>query len=537
MKNIQGQRGIWFCNGYQGYGFYEDELKAGLVAAHAVLGRNCNFIQNPKQMVTSWSESAARLVTIRFLQRFITVGCLILIEDGGEVLTCQGTIMKSAPKVLIRVHNPQFYWKVCTEADLGFADAYINGDFSLVDKNDGLLNFFMLFLANKNLNSNASRLQKKRGWWTPMLLTSGISSAKYFYSHFSRKNTITQARRNISRHYDMGNEMFSLFLDETMTYSSAMFESKNEDLKEAQIRKLSVLIKKAKIEKNHEVLDIGCGWGSLAIETVKRTGCKYTGITLSEEQRRLAEQRDHIKFLLCDYRQLPHKNQYDRIIEMLEHVGHEFMEDFFHCCDSLLAENGILVLQFISIPDEQYDEHIKSSDFLREYIFPGGFLPSLSRLTSAMAVASRLCVEQVDNIGIHYYQTLRCWRQNFLSHQNKIQSLGYDEKFIRTWEYYFDYCAAGFKSRTIRDYQVVFSRPGNVVAFNNPFENKSSSCDALLINAITLPKHYGEMKATESTQIQSNVLFALLRLQVFVFTYNNCCVMTSINVKKPCLLI
>ncbi|GKB20056.1 cyclopropane-fatty-acyl-phospholipid synthase, partial [Tanacetum coccineum] len=138
---------------------------------------------------------------------------------------------------------------------------------------------------------------------------------------------------------------------------------------------------------------------------------------------------------------------------MLEAVGHEYMQEFFGCCESILADDGLFVLQFISIPDQRYDEYRRSSDFIKEYIFPGGCLPSLSRVTSAMAASSRLCVEHVENIGIHYYQTLRYWRTNFLEKQSKIRALGFDQKFIRTWEYYFDYCAAGFKTQTLGDYQ------------------------------------------------------------------------------------
>lgn len=280
------------------------------------------------------------------------------------------------------------------------------------------------------------------------------------------------------------NELFSLFLDETMTYSCAVFEMAGEDLKAAQMRKTSLLIKKAKIEKIHEVLEIGCGWGNLAIEVVRQTGCKYTGITLSKEQLKYAKSRvkeaglqDSIKLILCDYRQLPSAYKYDRIIscEMIEAVGHEYMEEFFGCCESVLAKDGLFVLQFISIPDERYEEYRRSSDFIKEYIFPGGCLPSLSRITSAMASASRLSVEHVDNIGIHYYHTLRCWRKNFMEKQRKILALGFNEKFIRTWEYYFDYCAAGFKSHTLGNYQIVFSRPGNDAAFTYLYTSSLTS--------------------------------------------------------------
>ncbi|XP_068487420.1 uncharacterized protein [Phaseolus vulgaris] len=480
LDYIQGKRKIWFSGAYQGNGFHEDGFKAGMIAAHGILGKRCVLQTNPKHMVPSWKELGARIFVTRFLSCYVNTGCLTLLEEGGTMFTFEGTGENGILKSVLRIHSPQFYWKVMAQADLGLADAYINGDFSFVDKDEGLLNLILILIANRDSNASNSHLKKNRGWWTPVFFTSALTSAKFFMDHVSRRNTLTQARRNISRHYDLSNELFAIFLDETMTYSCAVFKNKDEDLKDAQRRKISLLIQKAKIDKTHEILEIGCGWGSLAIEVVKQTGCRYTGITLSKEQLKFAEQRvkdaglqDYIKFLLCDYRQLPKTYKFDRIIscEMIEAVGHEYMEEFFGCCESVLAQNGLLVLQFISIPDERYDEYRRSSDFIKEYIFPGGCLPSLSRITSAMATTSRLCVEHVENLGIHYYQTLRCWRKNFMERQNEILALGFNEKFIRTWEYYFDYCGAGFKSLTLGNYQVVFSRPGNVAAFGDPYKS------------------------------------------------------------------
>ncbi|XP_039122010.1 LOW QUALITY PROTEIN: uncharacterized protein LOC120258614 [Dioscorea cayenensis subsp. rotundata] len=478
LDKIQGKRGIWFCGAYQGYGFQEHRLKAGIVTANSVLGKNYIPLRNPKHMVLSWAETGARPIVTKFLEKYIVIGSLTLLEEGGTIFVFEGEDKIRQIKSFSKVHDPLFYWKVATEADLGLADAYINGYFSFVDEQEGLLDFFTILIANMDLR-NSSRKTINRGWWTPLLLIARVASARYFFRHVSRQNTIPQARQNISQHYDLSNAFFSLFLDETMTYSSAIFKSENEDLKVAQIRKISLLIEKARINSQHEILDIGCGWGSLAIEVVKQTGCKYTGITLSKEQLHYAQSRvkdagleDRITFLLCDYRQLPRSRKYNRIIscEMIEHIGHEYMGEFFSCCDSVLAEDGVFVLQFSSIPDERYDEHRRSSGFMKEYIFTGGCLPSLSRITSAMASSSRLCVEQLENIGIHYYRTLRCWRDNFMANKCKILSLGFDEKFIRTWEYYFSYRAAGFKTRTLGNYQVVFSRPGNNKVFSDPYE-------------------------------------------------------------------
>ncbi|XP_057733271.1 uncharacterized protein LOC130948527 [Arachis stenosperma] len=487
LESIQGKRRIWFCGAYQGCGFHEDGLKAGKIASYGILGRCCSLQTNPKHMEPSWKELGARHFVTKFLGSYITTGCLTLLEDGGTMFTFEGNNTKNSLKCVVRIHSPQFYWKIMTQADLGLADAYINGDFSPDDKDEGLLNLFMIFIkaSRDSTNASNSKLKKNRGWWTPIFFTAGLASAKFFFKHYFRKNSLRQARRNISRHYDLSNELFALFLDETMTYSCAVFKNEDEDLKNAQMRKMSLLIEKARIDNTHEVLDIGCGWGSFVIEIVKQTGCKCTGITLSMEQLKLAEKRvrdagleDHIKLLLCDYRQLPKTFKYDRIISvgMIEAVGHEYMEEFFGCCDSVLADDGLLVLQFISYPDESYDEYRRSSEFIKEYIFPGGCLPSLSRVTSAMATASRLCVEHAENIGIHYHQTLRWWRKNFMRKHSEILALGFDEKFIRTWEYYFDYCAAGFKSRTLGDYQMVFSRPGNTNTLKDPYRSWPSAC-------------------------------------------------------------
>ncbi|KAG7011454.1 ufaA1, partial [Cucurbita argyrosperma subsp. argyrosperma] len=312
--------------------------------------------------VLSLTEKGARLFVTRFLGRYISTGSLTTMEDGGQIFTFEGTISNSfQPKVVLKVHTPQFYWKVMKEADLGLADAYINGEFSLMDKEEGLLNLILLLIAN-----NGTLNKSTRRWWSPPLFTATIASAKYFFQHTLRKNTIAQARKNISRHYDLSNELFSLFLDDTMVYSCAIFKREDEDLRMAQLRKISALIKKARINKKHKVLDIGCGWGTLAIELVKQTGCHCTDITLSKQQLKYAQKRvqdlglqDQIEFLLCDYRELSSTTKYDRILscEMIEAVGHEFMEDFFGTCESALEENGLLVLPFISVPDESYEEH------------------------------------------------------------------------------------------------------------------------------------------------------------------------------------
>ncbi|EMS64510.1 Cyclopropane-fatty-acyl-phospholipid synthase [Triticum urartu] len=401
LDQIQGKRGIWFCGAYQGHGFHEDGLKSGKAAAQGLLGKKCELLLNPKKMIPSWTEAVARLLVARFFNQYISIGNLILVEEGGSVFTFGKACEKCPVKSVIRVHDPLFYWKVAIEGSIGLAEAYIDGCFSVLDKREGLLNLML------------------------------------------------------------SNDFFSLFLDKSMTYSCAVFKMENESLEAAQQRKLSLLIEKAKIKRGHHVLDIGSGWGSLAIQAVKQTGCKYTGVTLSAEQHKYAERKvreagleDHITFLLCDYRKIP-PSKYDAIIScgMIEHVGHEYMDEFFACCESYLAEDGILVLQFISIAEERYDQYRKRPDFIKEYIFPGGCLPSLARVMSAMTTSSRFSIEHVENIGPNYYTTLMHWRDNFMANKDQVLKLGFDEKFIRIWEFYLIYSAAGFKSRAVGDYQ------------------------------------------------------------------------------------
>ncbi len=334
--------------------------------------------------------------------------------------------------------------------DVGLGEAYMNGWWDTTD----LPALFRLFIKNRRelLNGNVA--------------TAWLLRQKDRLLHLLRANTPIGSRRNIGEHYDLSNDFFQLFLDPTMIYSCGLYTSDKDTCQEAQRRKIQTIIEKAGIQPSDHVLEIGCGWGGFALEAVRQTGCRITGITISEKQHELAEMRvrqaglqDRINILLKDYRHMT--GLYDKIvsIEMLEAVGHRYLGTFFKACDRLLKPAGRLVLQVITIPDQSYETYRRKTDWIQKYIFPGGHLPSLTALVSAMTRKTSLLVENLEDIGMNYARTLKDWREKFLSNIDKIAALGFDEVFRRKWIYYLAICEAGFQERAIGDIQVVFRKP------------------------------------------------------------------------------
>lgn len=276
------------------------------------------------------------------------------------------------------------------------------------------------------------------------------------------ENTLRRSKKHIITHYDLGNEFFQVFLDPSMTYSCARYLGENDTLEQAQKNKLQAIIRKAAIGPGDHVLEIGCGWGSFAVEAVETTGCRLTGVTISDAQYEYARQlvrreglENRIEIVLQDYREL--KGTFDRIvsIEMLEAVGHKYFGKFFECCDRLLKPGGVMVLQFISIPDRRYEQYRKGHDWIRKQIFPGGELPSLAVVMEALAKKTCFNVQGVENIGPDYARTLRDWRTRFLAGIDRVAALGFDRSFRRKWEYYLAGCEACFATGYLGDLQMV----------------------------------------------------------------------------------
>jgi len=284
--------------------------------------------------------------------------------------------------------------------------------------------------------------------------------------HFARRNTAEQAKKNIEAHYDLGNKLYTRFLDNTMMYSSAIYPDVNSSLHEAQNHKLKTICDKLMLNESDHLLEIGTGWGGLAVYAAKHYGCKVTTTTISEEQHAWAQEwiakenlSDKITLLKRDYRLL--EGKYDKLvsIEMIEAVGKEYLGNFFDKCSSLLKDDGLMLLQSITIDDRRYDSYASSVDFIQKYIFPGGFLPSQYQLNSHLKRYSNLMIRDLHDIGLDYAKTLNHWYEAFIDAKDALLKDGYDERFVRMWTYYLKYCEGGFLERTISTVQLVLSKP------------------------------------------------------------------------------
>jgi cyclopropane-fatty-acyl-phospholipid synthase len=345
------------------------------------------------------------------------------------------------------------------DGETGAGEAYIRGEWST----DSLVDAVRLGILNRG--------RLKRG--SPLFWIGAIGA---WVGHQMRRNTRSRARRNIEAHYDLGNEFFELFLDPSMTYSCAVFEEPGQDLEEAQLAKYRRVASKAELRPGLHVLEIGCGWGGFAEVAARDFGCRVTGITISEAQASYARERirragldDRVSIELRDYRSLDsvsreggsRNGRFDRIvsIEMLEAVGHRYLPRFFEVCDRMLAPGGRAVVQVITIPDERYGRYRLRPDYIQKFIFPGAHLPSLGAMRRALRRRTGLIVSELEDIAEHYGPTLARWRERLLEVRPQANALGFDDTFVRRWEYYFAYCEAAFRARYIADLQLELNRP------------------------------------------------------------------------------
>ena len=349
----------------------------------------------------------------------------------------------------VKIINPDFYLMLFSSGSNGIANAYIRGFWEC----DDLYELFRGFVKNIKLIDTFETGYLKFGILKNRLV------------HFFSSNSKLGSKKNIQAHYDLGNDFFKLFLDDTMTYSSAIFESRNSSLKEASINKLDLICKKLNLNETDHVLEIGGGWGSFAIHAAQNYGCEVTTTTISEEQYQYMNQRfsklnlnKKINLLNKDYRSL--SGNYDKIvsIEMIEAVGDKFLGTFFSTCSKLLKSKGQMLLQSITMPDDRYPQYLKNTDFIQTYIFPGSCIPSLAAIKNSLKKHTNFTIYDIEDIAPHYSKTLLYWLQNFNKNESQIRKLGYDENFCRLWKYYLSYCAAGFQERYLGDLQILMNK-------------------------------------------------------------------------------
>jgi cyclopropane-fatty-acyl-phospholipid synthase len=393
-------------------------------------------------------DRMARRVILALLKKLV-YGRITLLENGQHHHFGEKSDRFSLAAV-ITVHHPQFYSRIFLGGSIGAAEAYMEGLWSADD-----LTIVMRILA---LNQNAFEEIEKG--------LARLTVPFYKFYHYVRRNTKAGSRKNILAHYDLGNDFYALFLDETMTYSCGIFENEDSTLKEASEAKYDRICRKLQLKAGDRVVEIGTGWGGFAMYAARNCDVHVTTTTISDEQHHYARNRikaagldNRVALLKKDYRDLDGK--FDKLvsIEMIEAVGHQYLNSFFRACSRLLKADGMMALQAITIGDQIFDRHKRSVDFIKRYIFPGSCIPSITAISNAVARVTDLRLVHLEDITPHYARTLHEWRRRFFADIEKVRALGFSEPFIRMWEYYLCYCEGGFAERYIGDVQMLFIKP------------------------------------------------------------------------------
>ncbi len=391
-----------------------------------------------------------RKTVIRQLNKISTGRLKVKLPDG-EILFFGS---ESGPEAEIFINNNNFFSRILLYGDIGFAESYMAGEFTSPD----------LAALLKLLAANAEHIGGKKGF-TPGLL--GLLSAVNTLFHYLSPNSIKGSGRNIRAHYDLTPQFFSLFLDKSLTYSAALYQKEKDSLHEAQIRKIDYLAGLMALKPGMRVLEIGSGWGEFSCRLASEYGVQVDTLTLSPEQKAYADAKKterkimpEVNVLLQDYRTV--KGVYDAIVsvEMIEAVGRKYLSAYFRQCSRLLKPGGQLVIQAITIPDRFVKGYLKKADFIQKYIFPGGFLPSVTMLMEAASEKHAFDLIRFEDQPDDYARTLNTWRKRFSENIQKIKDLGFDDLFIRMWDYYLAYCEAGFETRSTGLARMVFRKPG-----------------------------------------------------------------------------
>lgn len=377
----------------------------------------------------------------------LSIGQLTLIEDFGERIEFGNK--RSELHAVVEVHEPKFYERLLKGGSIGGAEAYMEGWWDSPN-----LTQVMRVMA-ENLDT-LDEVDNKVSW---------IKKVGLQFSHWLNRNSLSQSKENIEAHYDLGNELYGLFLDKNMLYSSGIYLSNDDSLALAQVNKMERLCQQLQLSKDDHVLEIGTGWGGMAIYMATQYGCRVTTTTISEEQHQYAKNAileaglsDKITLLRQDYRLL--EGVYDKVvsIEMIEAVGKQYLSSYIEKCNALLKPNGLLAIQAITMIDQRFDRYSKDVDFIQKYIFPGGFLPSVTHLMEQVTANSQFVIRDLYDIGQDYARTLADWHHTFNQSYSKVLQLGYDEQFVRMWRYYMSYCEGGFLANSISTVHLTFHK-------------------------------------------------------------------------------
>lgn len=373
----------------------------------------------------------------------------LIIQEGEKIQTFGND---RSLRAHVTINDSRAYRKIVFGGSIGAGEAYIDKLWDV----DNLTNLVRIMILNMPL---LDRMENGLAW---------LNRPFDLMAHLLNSNSKKGAKRNILAHYDLGNDIYRAFLDPTMMYSSAIYTDTNSNLVDAQRHKLEVICKKLDLKPTDKVVEIGSGWGGFAIHAARNYGCHVTTTTISDAQFKEASKRisalglqDKITLIQKDYRELTGK--FDKLvsIEMIEAVGHKYLPDFFKQCERLLKPDGKMLIQTITIADQKYEQYSRSVDFIQRYIFPGGCVPSNSRMLQVIAEKTDMVVRQIDDFGFDYARTLKDWRKRFSSSYESLMKKGYDETFKRLWEFYLCYCEGGFLERSISVVHVVATRPGN----------------------------------------------------------------------------
>jgi cyclopropane-fatty-acyl-phospholipid synthase len=394
----------------------------------------------------SWFTSRCRSLVLNALNKIENAG--LEIEENGQITFLGNENSELRGKLIVL--DPSLYVDFIKGGSIAAAEAYIAKKWTSPNLTELIRVFARCGETLDSVEANKSLLTK----------------LKNFLFHWGNANTQSGSKKNILAHYDLGNELYTRFLDSTMMYSSAIYSNDATDLHAAQLNKLKTICDKLKLSPNDHLIEIGTGWGGLAIFAAKNYGCKVTTTTISDAQYEYAVERvkqegleDKITLLKKDYRLL--EGKYDKLvsIEMIEAVGHKFMAEFFAKCNSLLKDSGLMLIQAITILDARYEHYRSNVDFIQRYIFPGGCLPSNAVMNQHIAEQTNMMIDNVQDIGLHYARTLYDWRMNFDNAWSELTQFGFDEQFKRLWHFYLCYCEGAFIERVISTHQLVMRKP------------------------------------------------------------------------------